>query len=138
MDDKKQRINRVTSRLIDQHDDINVYNFHSFINLAEITFKYLEQEFDGTIGLDRTKIQILNLLIVKGGTLTPSQLSLSVNRKKITITSALNSLEKQGLIKSSIEKKDRRLRLVTITGKGLDVIEKFPPLLGEIFTRAMS
>jgi DNA-binding MarR family transcriptional regulator len=138
MEDKKQRINSIADSLKVQHDDVNVYNFHSFINLAEMTFKYLDQEFYGKIGLDRTKIQILNLLVVKGGTLTPSQLSLSVNRKKITITTALNSLEKQGLIKSSRVKKDRRLRLVTITEKGLDIMDKFPPLLGEIFAQAMS
>jgi DNA-binding MarR family transcriptional regulator len=137
MEPNKQRIDSINESLTVQHDDVNVNNFHSFINLAEMTFKYLDQEFHGKIGLDRTKLQILNLLVVNGGTLTPSQLSLGVNRKKITLTSALNSLEKQGFVRSSTQKDDRRLRLVTITAKGLDVIDKFVPLLGEIFSQAM-
>ena len=133
----QSRIKVLAESLVAQHDDINVYNLLSFMDIADIVFKYLEQEFDKKIGLDRTKIQILDLLLVKGGTLTPSQLSLGVNRKKITITTALDNLEKLGLIKSSRVEKDRRLRLVTITDKGLDVLEKFLPLRQEIFAQAM-
>ena len=137
MNNIQSRIKALAESLVGQHDDINVYNLLSFMDIADIVFKYLEQEFDKTIGLDRTKIQILDLLLVKGGTLTPSQLSLGVNRTKITITTALDNLEKLGLIKSSRVEKDRRLRLVTITEKGLEVLEKFLPLRQEIFAQAM-
>ncbi len=134
---KQSRIKTLSESLVSQHDDINVYNLVSFMGMADVVFKYLEQEFDKKIGLDRTKIQILDLLLVKGGTLTPSQLSLGVNRKKITITTALDNLEKLGLIRSSRVENDRRLRLVTITDHGLDVLEKFLPLRQEIFSQAM-
>jgi DNA-binding MarR family transcriptional regulator len=138
MTGKQLRINSIAKRLISQHDDLNVYNFLSFMATTNIVFKYLEQEYHGKIGLDRTKIQILDLLVVKGGKLTPSQLSWGVDRTKITITSALDNLEKQGLIKSSRVKKDRRLRMVTITEKGLDAMDRFLPLRQEIFAKAMS
>ena len=137
MANKQQRINSIAKSLIDQHYDLNVYNFLSFIATTTIVFKYLEQEYHRKIGLDRTKIQILDLLVVKGGTLTPSQLSWGVDRTKITITTAIDNLEKQGLTRSSRVKKDRRLRMVTITEKGLDVVDKFLPLRREIFAQAM-
>ncbi len=137
MKDNQPRLKALAENIVGQHDDINVYNLLSFMDIADIVFKYLEQEFDKKMGLDRTKIQILDLLLVKGGTLTPTQLSLGVNRTKITITTALDNLEKLGLIKSSRVEKDRRLRLVTISEKGLDVLEKFLPLRREIFSQAM-
>ena len=133
----QSKIDSLATILKGQHDNVNIYNFISFIDMADIVFKYLEQEYHKKIGLDRTKIQILDLLLVKGGTLTPTLLSLGVNRTRITITTALDNLEKQGLIKSSRVKKDRRLRLVTITEKGLEVLDKFLPLRQEIFAQAM-
>ena len=45
MANKQQRINSIAKNLIGQHDDLNVYNFLSFINMSEIVFKYLEQEY---------------------------------------------------------------------------------------------
>lgn len=133
----RSKIDSLSKSLKDQHNNINIYNFLSFMDMADIVFKYLEQEYHKKIGLDRTKIQILDLLLVKGGTLTPSLLSLGVNRTRITITTALDNLEKQGLIKSSRVKKDRRLRMVTITEKGLEILDKFLPLRQEIFDQAM-
>jgi|GEM_PF-2264845 len=137
MANKNQKINPVAERLISQHDDLNVYNFLCFIATAELVFKYLEHEFHRKIGLDRTKIQILDLLVVNGGTLTPSKLSWAVCRTKITITTALDSLERQGLIRSSSGKKDRRQRIITLSEKGLDTVDNFLPLRREIFAKAM-
>jgi DNA-binding MarR family transcriptional regulator len=137
MANKSQKIHSIAQNLISQHNDINIYNFLSFLSTSEMVFQYLDQEFHQKIGMDRTKIQILDLLVIKGGTMTPSQLSRSVNRKKITLTTALDNLEKQGLIKSAKVKKDRRLRLVTITDKGLDIVNSALPLRQEIFAKSM-
>jgi DNA-binding MarR family transcriptional regulator len=137
MVNKSQKIQSIAQNLISQHNDINIYNFLSFLSTAEMVFQYLDQEFHQKIGMDRTKMQVLDLLVLKGGTMTPSQLSRSVNRKKITLTTALDNLEKQGLIKSAKVKKDRRLRLVTITDKGLDVVNSALPLRQEIFAKSM-
>ncbi len=137
MINKHKKINSIAKSLIGQHDEKNVFYFLSYIATAEIVFKYLEQEFHKKIGLDRTKIQILDLLVVNGGTLTPSYLSRGVNRTKITITTALDNLEKQALIRSSRVNNDHRLRMITITEKGLDAVNKFLPLRREIFAQAM-
>ena len=51
---------------------------------------------------------------------------------------SLDSLDKLGLTVSSRTKKDRRLRKVSLTDKGLDLLEKSLPMRREIFTQATS
>ena len=133
----RERLTSLAESLKSQHRDSNVYNFLSFIYTADIVNKYMETEFR-TTGLDRTKLGVLHFLLANGGTMTPTELSNSTLRSKDTITKAIDNLDKLGLTKSTKSRSDRRLRKVSITAKGLDLMEKFLPLRQQIFSRAMA
>jgi DNA-binding MarR family transcriptional regulator len=72
-----------------------------------------------------------------GGTATPSELSNRVMRSKHATTKAVDTLDKLGLARSnktdldSKEKGDRRLRKISITEKGLEILERTIPQRNE-------
>jgi DNA-binding MarR family transcriptional regulator len=73
-------------------------------------------------GLNRSRLDVMHTLITHGGILKPTDLSKMLFRSKQTITTIINNLEKDGLVKRELAGKDRRTRKVIITGKGLDSI----------------
>lgn len=132
----KEKLVSLAERLKSQHQDLNVYNFLSFIYTADVVNKYMETEIRKT-GLDRTKLGILHFLLANNSTMTPTELSNSTLRSKDTITKAIDILDKLGLTRSTRSRSDRRLRKVSITSKGLDLMERFMPIRQQLFARAM-
>lgn len=131
-----ERLNSLAKRLRVQANDLRFDNFLSFIYTSEIVNKYLDTELK-KFGLNRTQMSILHILIVRGGTLTPTDLSHRITRSKHATTKAVDSLENLGLTKSARTKLDRRLRRVTITEKGLDQVEQTMSLRRTIGSQAM-
>ena len=82
-------------------------------------------------------MSILHILIVRGGTLTPTELSRRITRSKHATTRAVDSLEMLGLTRSTRTRRDRRLRRVTITEEGLDLVERTMSLRHKIGSQAM-
>jgi DNA-binding MarR family transcriptional regulator len=58
-------------------------------------------------------------------------------RSKNAITRAVDSLERLGFTKSNGTKQDRRLRKVSVTEKGLDIVEKTMDLRHRIGSQVM-
>ncbi len=131
-----ERLDSLAKRLRVQANDLRFDNFLSFIYTFEIVNKYLDNELR-KFGLNRTQMSILHILIVRGGTLTPTELSRRITRSKHATTRAVDSLESLGLTKSAGTKLDRRLRRVTITEKGLDLVERTMSLRHKIGSQAM-
>lgn len=131
-----ERLDSLARRLRIQANDLRFDNFLSFIYTSEIVNQYLDTELR-KFGLNRTQMSILHILIVRGGTLTPTELSRRIIRSKHATTKAVDSLEKPGLTKSAGTKRDRRLRRVTITEKGLDLVEQTMSLRHTIGSQAM-
>ena len=131
-----ERVDSLAKRLRVQANDLRVDNFLSFIYTSDIVNKYLDTELRKS-SLNRTQMSILHILTVRGGTMTPTELSSRILRSKHATTKAVDSLEKLGLTKSARTKRDRRLRMVIITEKGLDLVEKTMPITHRISSRAM-
>jgi len=131
-----QRLDSLAKRLRVQANDLRFDNFLSFIYTFEIVNKYLDNELRKS-GLNRTQMSILHILIVRGGTLTPTELSRRITRSKHATTRAVDSLETLGLTRSASTRRDRRLRRVTITEKGLDLVEQTMSLRHNIGSQAM-
>ncbi len=121
-----------------QADDLRVDNFLSFIYTADLVNRYLNIALR-KYNLNRTQMSILHFLITHGGTLTPTELSRRVFRSKHAVTKAVDGLEQEGLVqREGATMKDRRLRKVSITRKGLDIVKNTMPVRQEISSRAMS
>jgi len=131
-----ERLDSLAKRLRVQANDLRFDNFLSFIYTFEIVNKYLDNELRKS-GLNRTQMSILHILIARGGTLTPTELSRRVTRSKHATTRAVDSLETLGLTRSAGTRSDRRLRRVTITEKGLDLVEQTMVLRHKIGSQAM-
>jgi DNA-binding MarR family transcriptional regulator len=122
------RLDVVSARLKAQEKDIIMDNFLSFVHTSDMVLNYLDGEIRKT-GLNRTQLSILTSLVINGGTMMPTQLSRIVLRSKYATIKAIDGLEKLKITKSeraklsSREKSDRRLRKVTITEKGLELLE---------------
>jgi len=131
-----ERLDSLAKRLRIQANDLKFDNFLSFIYTFEIVNKYLDNELSKS-GLNRTQMNVLHILIARGGMLIPTELSRRIIRSKHATTKVIDSLEKLGLVRSSATKRDRRLRKVSITEKGLDLVEQTMSIRHDIGSRVM-
>lgn len=126
------KVSSLGKRLRVQAKNIRIDNFFSFLYTADMVFNYIDNELRQA-GLNRTQMAILNMLVLNGGTMIPTELSSRILRSKHATTKAIDSLEKLGLTKSvkanlnSKAKGDRRLRRVSITEKGIELLETSMP-----------
>lgn len=72
--------------------------------------------------VSRLRWAILSLLIVRGGRLTPTPLARMLLRSKHSMTSVVDTLEREGYIIRNRANKDRRVIQVQITPAGLDYV----------------
>ena len=133
----EDRIGDLASDLREQARDLKVSNFLWFIYTSDVVNRYLDRELRKS-GFNRTLMNILHNLVTHDGTLTPTELGRRVFRSDHAITRAIDTLEKEGLVKREGSSKDRRLRKVTITGKGLNLVKKGMPTRQVITSQAMS
>jgi DNA-binding MarR family transcriptional regulator len=131
-----ERLDSLAKRLRVQANDLRFDNFLSFVYTSEIVNRYLDTELR-KVGLNRTQMSILHILVARGGILTPTDLSRRITRSKHATTKAVDSLEKLGLTRSAKTKSDRRLRKVAVTEKGLDLVEKTMSVRHKIGAQAM-
>lgn len=133
----EDRVEYLANDIRAQANDLRVDNFLSFIYTAEIVDKYVDSVLR-KYGANRTWMNILHILITHGGTMTPTELSRRVFRSKHAITRAVDSLEQEGLVRREGIGEDRRVRKVSITAKGLDVVKKTMPNRRDLGLRSMS
>lgn len=136
MSSHSERLDTLAKRLRVQANDLKFDNFLSFVYTSELVNKYLDIELK-KVGLNRTQMSILHILIARGGILTPTELSRRITRSKHATTKAVDSLEELGLTRSTKTKSDRRLRKVAVTEKGLDLVEKTMSVRHKIGSQAM-
>ncbi len=102
---------------------LRVDAFLSLIEVSDLVKKYAEiytsQKPTSTSGYN-----ILNALILNGGKLTATDISKQIFRSRYTVTRLIDTLEKQGLVQRKPTKKDRRMKFVYITKKGVELVEK--------------
>jgi DNA-binding MarR family transcriptional regulator len=95
----------------------------SFSSTADVVNTYLDIYFSQYAPLNRTGFHMLQILITNGGSMTQTELSRRVFRSRYTITKTVDLLEKNGWVERQPVQGDRRVNNVTITTKGLDLIQ---------------
>lgn len=71
---------------------------------------------------NRLRLGTMNTLVVRGGSLMPTQLARLVFRSKHSMTRVIDSLEKDGFVVRDRSGKDRRTIHIRITSAGLDFV----------------
>jgi DNA-binding MarR family transcriptional regulator len=106
--------------------------------LADIINRYLDIELS-RMGTNRTNYDILNVLAINRGSLTPTELCKHVFRSKHAITRAIDVLEAGRLvIRRPHDSPDRRLKKVNITEKGLLLLENLESKRAKLHHQFMS
>lgn len=79
------------------------------------------------IAADKTtfaRFRILNTLILNGGSMRITDLSIKTFRTKSTLTRAINNMIRDRTVIKDIGNKDRREKVVSITKKGVELLQK--------------
>jgi len=103
----------------------------------EVLARYLEVELrrqDATL----IKFNIMSTLFKNGGEMMPSEIAESVFREKNSITAAINTLEREGVVRREPSTDDRRSVKVIITDKGWKKANRLSPIAQELSREALS
>ncbi len=119
----KEDIDFMAKEIRAQARNMKVDTFLAYLYTSDVINKYLDMVLaDKTVS--RAGFNILHKLILNDGTMTPTEISKKTFRSKYSVTSAIDTLEKQGLVERLPIGEDRRNRKINITRKGLDTIDR--------------
>lgn len=102
------------------------------------TVKYLDLYIEDQLadaGIPLTKLQFVFLRVISTNNNQPqNNLAVLTGRDKTTFTRNLNTLEKKGLVCRKPSESDKRIKLVCITEKGLEITKKSEPIIQKIIS----
>jgi DNA-binding MarR family transcriptional regulator len=118
-------------------DKLRLSAFLSLIRFNDVATRYMAVEFMKH-GSSSIRMMLMNALFLNGGSMSPTELSKRIFRTRHSITSMVDTLERQGLVQREPNPKDRRSINVTLTPEGRQLFERMVPVGYEISQRALS
>jgi len=118
-------------------DKLRLGAFLSVIRFNDVATRYRAIEF-AKHGSSSMRMMLMNALFVNGGSMSPTELSKRIFRTRHSITSMVDTLERQGLVRREPNPEDRRSIRVTLTPEGRQLFERMIPVGYEISQRALS
>ncbi len=118
-------------------DDIILRTFILFVQTAHAVLKYADAHFYRKAGLSTIKFIVLNGLAFNGGSMRPSEIAEWTYRERHNITTLVDRLKGDGLVKTNRNSEDRRVMMVTLTDKGQHVLSEATPVSWEIVKEVM-
>ncbi len=103
----------------------------------EVLARYLEVELKRH-RVSLIRFNIMSALFKNGGEMTPSEIAETVFREKNTITAAINTLEREGVVRREPSTNDRRSVKVVITEKGWKEANRLTPIAQELSRECLS
>ena len=119
------------------HDDSILRTFILFVQAADAVKKYADAYFYKKARLSIIKFMVLRILAANGGSLTPSEIAEWTFRERHNITTLVNRLEKDGLVRAERNDKDRRFVNIILTDKGRKVLTQATPVAWDIVKQVM-
>ena len=119
------------------HDDSILRTFILFVQAADAVKKYADAYFYKKARLSIIKFMVLRILAANGGSLTPSEIAEWTFRERHNITTLVNRLEKDGLVRAERNDKDRRFVNIILTNKGRKVLTQATPVAWDIVNQVM-
>ena len=125
----KENMDEILPRQSEIENTANVIRSREFLYLARFADKfnrYVEIKLhDQNDQLNRLRFTTLSLLVMRGGSLTPTQVARHMLRSKHSITNIVDNLEKDGFVIRVRDNNDRRALSVRITSAGLAFLNQF-------------
>jgi len=129
--------NRAHKLISIDHDDIILRTFILFVQTADTVLKYADTHFYRKSRLSVIKFMVLRILAANGGTMTPSEIAEWTFRERHNITTLVERLKQDGLVRTERRNRDKRFVNVTLTGKGRKVLKQATPVATEIINKVM-
>lgn len=103
------------------------------MDYTELAKQFLNHSYQFWKGRQQMKINetmygeafVIRYISKRGGDVLPSEISNKMNITSARVAVALNSLEKKGLIKRTMDPKDRRRILVDLTPAGQELAQSY-------------
>ncbi len=129
--------NRV-HRLIDvAHEDRILRTFVLFVQAADTIMKYANTHLYRKERLSVIKVIVLRVLATNGGTMAPSEIAEWTFRERHNITTLIDRMKRDGLVRVERNIKDKRFVSVSLTAKGRKVLKQAMPVAREIVNQVM-
>lgn len=119
------------------HEDRILRTFILFVQAADTTMKYANTHFYRKEGLSVIKFMVLQILATNGGTMTPSEIAEWTFRERHNITTLIDRLKRDGLVRVEPNSSDKRSVNISLTTKGRKVLKQAMPVAKEIVNRVM-
>ncbi len=119
------------------HEDSILRTFILFVQAAHTVLKYADAHFYRKEGLSVIKVIVLRVLAANGGTMTPSEIAEWTFRERHDITTLVDRLKRDGLVRVERNNRDKRFVNVSLTAKGRKVLKRAMPVAREIVNRVM-
>jgi len=125
-------------RVIDiDHDDIILRTFILFAQTANAVLKYVDAYFYKEAHLSPIKFVVLRILADNNGTMAPSEIAQYALRERHDISTLVDRMERDGLVKTKRNDKDRRFVNIILSDKGTRVLTKAMPVARKIVNQVM-
>ena len=111
------------------------------LRTARVVLKYADRCFYVNAHSSLAKYMVLQSLFINKGTMKLSDLATFTNTERNNITTMVNRLKKEGLVTTRQSRQDKRYVNVTLTDKGISVLNKLWPVarqLSETLTCSMT
>lgn len=118
-------------------DDVGLYAFVYFAQTARAVLKYADSCFNKAEGLSLVKFIVLHSLESNDKVFTLSEIASLTNTERHNITTLVERLEKEGLVKTRRNRRDRRVVNVRITEKGKQILAIAIPIARQIASQIM-
>ena len=119
------------------HEDTILRSFILFVQAADTIMKYANTHFYRKERLSVIKFIVLRLLAANGGTMIPSQIAEWTFKERHNITTLIDRMKRDGLVRVERNIKDKRFVSVSLTAKGRRVLKQAMPVAREIVNRVM-
>ncbi len=119
------------------HKDTILRNFILFVQAADTIMKYANTHLYRKEKLSVIKVIVLRVLAANGGAMTPSEIAEWTFRERHNITTLIDRMKRDGLVRIERNIKDKRFVNVSLTAKGRKVLKQAMPVAREIVNQVM-
>jgi len=120
------------------HEDTILRSFILFVQTAYAILKYANAHLYRKARLSISKLIVLRALASNKKVMTPSEIAKWTQTERHNITTLIERMKRDGLIRTERNPRDRRFVSVSLTDKGREVLMQAMPVAGEIVDQVMS
>ena len=127
------------TRLIDvEHEDTIIRSFILLVQTAYAVLKYADAHLYRKARLSISKLIVLRALASNKKVMTPSEIAKWTQTERHNITTLIERMKRDGLIRTERNPGDRRFVSVSLTDKGREVLMQAMLVAREIVDQVMS